>query len=579
MADMLSYVPKEGCFHLPGRGRAFKVLRALTTISRVATLAAMPRCSLGRRGLLFSLIVFAGTIVADAPPPEPDGRASLSPASRVGRVPVTSSGSPGRTRPAGGPFHFHHEGILGTSFDLIVRTDAAEVACKVEQSVLAAIERLRRILSTYDPASEISRLPVNPKPMRCSPELFEVLSAYETWTARSRGAYQGQLGELIRAWRAAEQAGVPPASASLARIVRNVSTPAWTLNACERTVQRLSPQPLNLDSLGKGYILGKAVAAARAAAPSIAGLLLNLGGDIFASGLEAPSRPWLVGVAHPRDPADNAAPVTQVWLADRAISTSGGYERGYTIAGRRYSHILDPRTGRPAEGIACATVVAADNATASALATTLCVLKPEEGLALIRATPGAECLIIAASGEQFRSAQFAALEIPAPGGAKKANEAKPSLWPKDFRLTLTLTLKGPAGGGGGYRRPYVAVWAVNEKGARVRTIVLWGNQARYFPDLYDWSYGEKDRLDWAATIARATRPPGRHRVTWDGRDDSGDPVPPGTYTIFVEANRERGTYAKESAKISCGSEPSQSVVKATSEFEEAQLTYGPSPSE
>lgn len=475
-----------------------------------------------------------------------------------------------------GNFHFHHEGVLGTSFDLVVSTEGSAKAMAAEQAALEEIERLRKILSTYDPTSEVSRFIVGGGPTTCSPELLEVLNAYESWTARSRGAYHGQLGELARLWRAAEKAGTPPAPAALANVIASLSTPGWAFNTCDRTVTRLSSQPLNLDSLGKGYILGKALGAARAAAPAVEGLLLNIGGDLVATGLKAPSRPWLVGVANPRDPADNAEPLTQVLLADRAISTSGSYERGYTIAGRRYSHILDPRTGWPAEGVESATVVAADNATASALATTLCVLKPEEGLALVKETPGAECLIIAASGAQFRSAQFAALEIPATGGAKKANEAKPSLWPKDFRLTLTLTVKGPAGGGGGgYRRPYVAVWAVNDKGARVRTIVLWGNQARYFPDLYDWSYGEKDRLDWAATIARATRPPGRHRVTWDGRDDSGNPVPPGTYTIFVEANRERGTYAKESVKMVCGAEPSKSVIKATTEFEEVTLTYGP----
>lgn len=488
----------------------------------------------------------------------------------------------GRMRPRAAEtrgFQFHREGVLGTSFDLVVRTEAAAAAAHAEQGALEEIERLRGIFSTYDPTSEVSRLNASVGPMICSPEMFEVLRAYEFWTARTGGAYQGQLGELIRVWRDAERDGVPPNQATLANIVQTFSKSGWELNAADRTVIRLSRQPLNLDSLGKGYILAKAVAAARAAAPSVAGLLLNIGGDIFASGPAAPSSPWLVGVANPHDPADNAAPFTQVLLADRAISTSGGYERGYTIAGRRYSHILDPRTGCPAEGVAGATVVAGDNATANALATTLCVLKPEEGLALVRATPGAECLIITTSGEPFRSAHFAALEIPATGSAKKANEAKPSLWPKGFQVTLTLTLKGPPGGGGGYRRPYVAVWAENEKGARVRTIALWGNKARYFPDLYDWSYGEKDRLDWAATMARATRPPGRHRIAWDGRDDSGNPVPLGTYTIFVEANRERGTYAKQSAKLFCGAEPARGVIKAASEFEEATLAYGPSSAE
>jgi hypothetical protein len=93
--------------------------------------------------------------------------------------------------------------------------------------------------------------------------------------------------------------------------------------------------------------------------------------------------------------------------------------------------------------------------------------------------------------------------------------------------------------------------------------------------LHDWSYGEKDRFEWAATLARATRPPGRYQVAWDGRDDSGNPLPRGTYTVFLEANREHGTYAKQSGRIVCGAEPAKGIIKAATEFEEAQLAYGP----
>ena len=109
-----------------------------------------------------------------------------------------------------GQFHFHHENILGTSLDLIVRAESATTAAKAEQAALAELERLRKILSTYDPASEISRLNSAPGPMPCSPELLDVLNAYESWTTRSRGAYSGQLGELIATWRGAEKSGTPP---------------------------------------------------------------------------------------------------------------------------------------------------------------------------------------------------------------------------------------------------------------------------------------------------------------------------------------------------------------------------------
>src|SRR5471032_2240388 len=117
-----------------------------------------------------------------------------------------------------------------------------------------------------------------------------------------------------------------------------------------------------------------------------------------------------IGVQDPHHPEDNATPLAVVRLANAAIATSGGYERYYTINGQRHSHIFDPRTGRSANGAASATVIARDNVTANALATTLCVLTPEEGLRLVAATPGVECLLVTKDGKQMRSAGFALLE-------------------------------------------------------------------------------------------------------------------------------------------------------------------------
>ena len=115
---------------------------------------------------------------------------------------------------------------------------------------------------------------------------------------------------------------------------------------------------------------------------------------------------WTVGVQDPHHPEDNAPAIARCCLHDHAIATSGGYERFYTIDGKRHSHIFDPRTGRSADGAASATVIADDNVTANALATTLCVLTPVEGLRLAAATPGVECLLVTKDGKQFRSAGF-----------------------------------------------------------------------------------------------------------------------------------------------------------------------------
>lgn len=468
-------------------------------------------------------------------------------------------------------FAFHHEGVLGTSLDLQVAAADAPQAAAAESAVLAEIERMRKILSTYDPASEISRLNAATGTVKCSQELLDVLAGYDWWNAKSGGAYNGHLGDLIRVWRAAEQAGALPAAAALQRTVAALRVPAWKIDAAARTVTRTTAQPLNVDSLGKGYIISKAAAVARAKAPQ--GFLLNIGGDIFAGG-----RAWKVGVADPKSSADNSPPLTEVNLKDLAISTSAAYERGYTIAGKRHSHILDPRTGFPAVGVASATVVAANSAVSNALATTLCVLKPDEGLAFAKTIPGVACLIVAADGRQLRTANFAALEGRPPTAVVLTQPTKAGAWPAGFQVTLALTLKTPTAGGGGkqrVKRPYVAVWIEDAEGKRVRTVAVWGNQPKYMPDLREWWKVAREDREWAATITRATRSAGSHRVAWDGMDDKGGPLPPGTYTVVLEVNREHGTYCIERGTIACARTAAQGKIPASAEFAEAQIAFGP----
>src|SRR5258706_15798311 len=105
------------------------------------------------------------------------------------------------------------------------------------------------------------------------------------------------------------------------------------------------------------------------------GGLLNMGGDIRAWG----GGGWVVGVADPECPAENAPVRGTLVLREAAVATSGGYARYFTIGERRYSHLIDPRTLRPVEDVASATVVASDCVTANAMSTAACVLGAREG--------------------------------------------------------------------------------------------------------------------------------------------------------------------------------------------------------
>jgi thiamine biosynthesis lipoprotein ApbE len=480
-------------------------------------------------------------------------------------------------------FQFHHDGVLGTSLDLQVNTADAQQAALVESTILAEIERLRKILSSYDADSDLNRVNAATTPVQCAPELLEVLGFYDFWNAKSKGAYNGHLGELIATWKAAEKAGAPPPPAVLAPIVRSLAQPGWSLNAQTHTVTRLTSGTLDLSSLGKGYIISKAMVAARTKAPTTPGILLNIGGDIFANGVSAPGIPWTVGVADPLHNEDNAPPLLQVRLSDRAISTSGAYARGYTFGGKHYSHILDPRTGYPATGAASVTIITANNANGNALATTLCVLKPEEGLELVKQIPDTECLIIDAAGKQYRSAHFAKYEVPQASPIATAPNAPPTVsvaagqWPAKYQVSISITLKVPTGNVRQIRRPYVAVWVEDANSKRVRTVAVWGNAPKYMPDLSEWWKVASQDQQWAMSVTKATRAAGQYKLTWDGTDDQGKSLPTGTYTVFLEVNRQHGTHATQSGQVVCNRLPAQGTIPAASEFGQATLSFGPSP--
>jgi thiamine biosynthesis lipoprotein ApbE len=474
-------------------------------------------------------------------------------------------------------FAFHHDHVIGTSLDLCVVAPDEATADRAELAVLDEIERLRLIFSTYDPASEISKLNKTREPVVVSSEMAEVLRAYELWQRASGGAFNGQVGELVRVWKVAEKANQEPSAATLERIAGELRKPGWKLDTVTNTVTRLTDQPLNLNAIGKGYIIRKAADAARKNASEVRGLLINLGGDILALGELPGSTGWVVGIQDPFRHYDNEAPIAGLRLSNQAIATSGGYERFYTVGGKRYSHIFDPRTGRPAEGVASATVIAPDNVTANALATTLCVLKPEEGLKLVAATPGVECLLIAADGKQFRSAGLKLFEVTrahvfTPVTARdNKDEKKGSPWPEGYQVTVAVEL--PKIDAKRYRKPYAAIWIEDDKGKAVRTLSVWGNAPKYLKDLNDWwKIGQQD-TDLVKAVTRATRGPGKYELVWDGKDDKGNALPQGTYTVRVEVHREFGAHLRQSGKIECADKAATTKMDKNDETAETVVEF------
>ncbi|MBO0862705.1 MAG: DUF2271 domain-containing protein [Chloracidobacterium sp.] len=467
------------------------------------------------------------------------------------------------------------ENVLGTSLELKFAVGSDNEAARAESAALGEIERLNHILSGYERESEFSRwLNTSGQPVRVSPELFETLSLFDQWRARTNGALDPAAQVVTKLWQAAATEHRTPSADELRAAVETIARPHYRLDAATRTATRLDDAPLILNSFAKSYIINRAADAAMGAA-RLDGLVINIGGDLVVRGALAED----VRIADPKADAENDEPIARLSIRNRAVATSGNYRRGIEINGRWYSHIVDPRTAEPVDHIISATVVAPQAADAGALATAFCVLRPEESLRLAASLPDVECLLITNNGERIESKGFSALEEapPKPRASLIAvsTAATQQTWDQSLELVINLDL---ARIDGPYRRPYVAVWIEDKNHSLVRTLALWHQKPKYLPELRAWSRasrmgGMNSSFGMYGSVSSATRPAGRYTIKWDGRDNQGNLVKSGRYTVFIEVVREHGTYQLMRQEIDFNGEPKQFNLPGNIEVASVSLDY------
>lgn len=489
--------------------------------------------------------------------------------------------SPAKTR--GHLFDFHYENVLGTSLELKVVAASEAQAEKADQAALAEIDREAHILSSWDPHSEFSTwFLTRGEPVHVSPELFEVFGLFDEWREKTGGALDPAAEAISRLWKRAAGEKRVPTRAELAAAVATIRGVHWTLDPANQTATHTDDAPLALNSLVKSYIAGRAADAALNGSGA-QGLVINIGGDLIVRG------DWreLVDVADPKSDAENAAPVSRLEVRGRAVATSGDYRRGFDIAGRHFSHIVDPRTGLPADQVISSTVIAETPSIAGALATAFSVLSPEESAHLAATVPGVEYLLIGKDGERIASpgwrfyeapqaVRAAARTRPAPTYRTIAAQSVGALWDPKYELTVSLELSLIEGTR--VHRPYLAVWIENENHAPVRTISVWFGKYKYLNELRAWSRDESTRSTSEDThilnsVSSATRPPGKYSFRWDGRDDSGNPVKAGKYNVMIEAVREHGTYQLLHEEMDFNGTPKKFEFPGGTEIASATIDY------
>ncbi|MHB1559105.1 MAG: FAD:protein FMN transferase, partial [Isosphaeraceae bacterium] len=289
--------------------------------------------------------------------------------SRILRIAVYLAGavlSASSFRPArAGDYAFYHENVMGTSLELRVQAIDEASARRAEAMVLGRIDRDASIFSGYDPGSEFSRWQSGARGgANISAELFEVLRASDAWHTLSRGAFDPRVEVFSRLWADCARRDRLPAEDELRRARAAMEAPAWRLDPVGRTARRISECPVSLNGIAKGYIVGRACEAAIGEVPGVTGVMLNVGGDLRVRGdIEG-----VIGIVAPWADSESSEPLAFVRVRDRSVATSGRSQRGFWIGGRWYSHVIDPRTGRPVDRVASATGIAASSVAAAAVA-------------------------------------------------------------------------------------------------------------------------------------------------------------------------------------------------------------------
>jgi len=261
--------------------------------------------------------------------------------------------------------------LMGTLCEVSVaasKDSAGQISIAFEE-----ISRVERLLSTWQNDTPLSRLnAATPGSSTIvDAELFGILERAARWASRTGSAFNPLVGELIDLWKTRGEGALPDPS-RLARATSDASITTVTFDAAGSAITRHSSARFEEGAFGKGYAIDRALAALEAAGASRAEI--NFGGQIGQAGTNAD-----FGVVV-TDPAKRDHPAVSVATSQRSASTSSGSEKSFEIGGRRFSHILDPRSGMALPPRGSVTVFASSGFDADVLSTALYVMGPLEGL-------------------------------------------------------------------------------------------------------------------------------------------------------------------------------------------------------
>lgn len=291
--------------------------------------------------------------------------------------------------------------LMGTVVNITVLTGSTAAGQAALEAAFDRMQDLEKVLSRFQPDSQLSRLNRDGRLEGAAPALLTILDQALQVSKWSGGAFDVSVKPLVDLYLAAqrEKAGLPESheiEAALARVdYRQIGLEG------SRVVLGLPGMGITLDGIAKGYIVDQGSQALKE--HGFTSVTVEAGGDLYASNEKAAGDPWVFGVRSPR--SESGEVIARLATANRAVATSGDYQQPFT-ADYRHHHILDPRTGYSSPGLSSVTVVSPGAALTDALATALMVMDVPSGLEMVRSIPETEALLVTKDLEVIQTGGF-----------------------------------------------------------------------------------------------------------------------------------------------------------------------------
>jgi thiamine biosynthesis lipoprotein len=303
--------------------------------------------------------------------------------------------------PAGGfakQEHLVQGRTMGTTYHIKVVTGDSQSIAGLKEKIDRRLAEINQSMSTYKKDSEISRFndfkTLN-QGFQVSNDFYQVMKIAQEIFKLCEGAWDGTVHPLVDLWGfgPTERKRALPAQQAIAELLSEIGFENILILDGGELVKKRRPVTLDLSSIAKGYGVDQVADVIRK--EGFQNYLVEIGGEVFASGYRADGKLWRIGINRPKTDAAINDVYEIVDLHDKAFATSGDYRNFFFIDGKRYSHIIDPRTGYPvSNGVVSVTIIADTCTFADGLATGIMVMGVEKGLALINRLEETEGLII-----------------------------------------------------------------------------------------------------------------------------------------------------------------------------------------